>query len=359
MEFEIAKKQLVETLFGKKSFAIGYHPDADGIAATTILIKHLEKQRAKRPLVNLYPVDNIYRTFELQHLEEILKLKHDVLVCIDYNITKNEQLYYISKKIDTLVYIDHHRYRQDLAQIPTLYINSMQFPQLTKPELFTASKLMNSLLYDSSNDWLELLGLDGDVAIQSLAGSPIYEAARCLNMVGLTRQKSNTLESITATRNKLVDILLKSENVWNFNEKLAGEESLVGLYDSILKNIDINVTALREMKETVYYKNNKIYVHRLISQNDYDISEHVLKAHLKYLGYNETFVIYLDNGDRLTFRIYTSNSEVDCQKIAVGFNGGGHRNRAGVTNMQLDDLTTKMVMELAIEKIKEMIDYAG
>jgi nanoRNase/pAp phosphatase (c-di-AMP/oligoRNAs hydrolase) len=353
--FTEVQTALIKSLKDRKHVAIGYHPDADGMTATAILIKYLTKTGITVDNIGLYPVDNIGRTFELEHLNDILEKKYDTIICTDYSVTKYEQLFYLSKKLSNIIYIDHHRYQPELEQIPYLYINSNQFPELTMPQLFTASKLMNSLLYNPSNDWLELVGLDGDVAIQSLQGSPISEASQRLNMLGLVKQQTLDLASLTERRNKLIHHLLDSETVFDFLDQFNADAKLSKLYKSILSDIDINIKALLELKETVLLDNNMIYVHEIMSPNKFEIAEHVLKAHIKHLKYNETFVIYSYYGQNITFRIYSSNLMIDCEQIARRFYGGGHRNRAGVTNMVLEDLPPKIFIEMVVERIKEMI----
>lgn len=355
LDFKKIQAELKTKLAKCSFFAIGYHPDADGIAATAILIKYLMHKGIPEDKIDLYPVDNIARTFELPHLNEIMQKSYDVIICIDYSVTRYEQLYYLSRKFN-VIYIDHHRYQPELEKIPQLYINSINFPQITKPQLFTASKLINSLFYSPTNDWLELVGLDGDVAIQSILGSPIYQASRILNMLGLVREKIRDLGEITRLRNYLVSLLINAENVFTFLQQIKRDSSLTSLYNDILEDIDINLNILRSIKPFILYKNNKIYLHEILSPKKFEIAEHVLKDHIRHLKYNETFVIYSPHDQHITFRIYSSNPVVDCEKIARRFFGGGHRNRAGVTNMKVEDLPPKLFIEMVLERIEEMID---
>ena len=353
--FKDIQNKLTELLDGKERFAISYHPDADGMTATAIFIKYLLNKGISRDKMDLYPVNSIYRHFDLEHLQEILSKEYDAIICIDYSVTRFEQLFYLSKRFDPIIYIDHHRYQPELEEIPHLYINSIQFPQLTQPQLFTASKLMNALLYEPSNDWLELVGLDGDVAIQSIFGSPIYKASRILNMLGLVKQKTKDLKAMTGLRNSLIDILLESKDVFDFLENIEMNPHLTELYNQIVKDIEVNLDRLKKMREEVFFNNNKIYVHEIISPDNFEISEHILKEHIKHLKYNETYIIYSAHGQSLTFRIYSSNMKVDCERIARQLFGGGHRNRAGVTEMVLSYLTPEMAIDFVIDKIKDMV----
>jgi oligoribonuclease NrnB/cAMP/cGMP phosphodiesterase (DHH superfamily) len=354
-DFLTTQIALKNALKGLKSVAIGYHPDADGISATAILVKYLQKNDMQRKAMDFYPVDSVQRTFEREHLEDILAKKRDAIVCIDYSVTRYEQLYFLSKKFKNVIYIDHHRYQKELEKIPYLYINSTQFLQLTQPQLFTASKLMNSLLYDTSNDWLELTGLDGDIAIQSILNSPIYTASRMLNLLGLVKEQTKDLHSITKCRNGLIDLLLSSQNVFDFLDKIKTDSFLNNLYENITKDIEINLDILRKLEPTVSLKNNKIFIHEIKSPHKFELAEHILKAHIRHLKYNETFVIYSSENNHASLRIYTSNDKIDCEYIIKQFLGGGHKNRAGVTDMPLTSMNINMIIETIIEWLKDMV----
>ncbi|MBI2975033.1 MAG: DHH family phosphoesterase, partial [Deltaproteobacteria bacterium] len=271
MEFEAAKKALITALAGKKSFAIGYHPDADGIAGTALLIKYLKKQGAAREEIDLYPINNLHRSFSETHLNQIMAAKYDAIIYIDCAISDNEQISRVAAHFKPVICIDHHHYQRGLEAIPHLYINSVDFAGMTKPDLFTTSKLMHAMFYDPSDDWLELLGLEGDVVIQSIKGSLIYEAAQRLNMLGLVEEYGASLKVVTERRNGLVALLLDAEDVSDLLRRIAMDKQLESLYEDIIGDIAANLNVLKQAKPKLTFDDNKIFTHKISTVKGFDI----------------------------------------------------------------------------------------
>ncbi|PIU55831.1 MAG: hypothetical protein COS89_06640 [Deltaproteobacteria bacterium CG07_land_8_20_14_0_80_38_7] len=357
LNFESTQKILLEKLHGKKTFAIGYHADADGMSSTSILINYLLKNGVLRENITIYPINNLHRNFELSHLKEIMSNQPDVVICVDCATSKLEQFYYIREKAKTFICIDHHMFPPEIINIPHLYINSRMFPELTEPQNFTTSKLMNSFLFDPSNAWLELIGLEGDVATQSMQGSSLLEAANQINILGLVKEKEESIDEFTNRCNLLVNLLLESNNAPNFIEKLKSNKFLKKTHDTIINDIHYNAQKILEMKPTFEINHNKIFIYKIHSPNKFNIAEAILKNHFRHVGYNETYLIYSAD-DTLTVRLYTSNTKIDCSKIAGLLYGGGHTNRAGITDMKPDDLTIDMTLDMLIEKLKDAIKDA-
>lgn len=353
MEFEDVKKKLTDALAGRSDFVIGYHPDADGIAGTALLIKHLKKQGVTGQGVELYPINSLHRSFNEVHLNRIMSRAHDAIIYIDCAISDHEQISSVAGRFNPVICIDHHNYKKGLEKIPHLYINSIDFNGLTRPDLLAISKMLNSLFYDPANDWMELVGLEGDIVTQSVIGSPVYEAARRLNALGLIEEYGVPLDIETARKNRLVDLTEGAENIYDFLEKIDAEKGLAELFDAIIKDINCNLEILETAGPTHFLGDNKIYIHEIVTQRRFDISEHILKAHIKHLEYNETFIIYYLWGDGITLRIYTSNSKIDCEKIARMFGGGGHKRRAGITNLGLDSPAGGVISKI-VDEVKKM-----
>jgi hypothetical protein len=350
--FDGARKAVTGFIKGKSNFVIGYHPDADGIAATTILAKHLKSLGVREESLKFYPINNLYRSFDDEHLKEIETSEHDAIIQIDSAISDNKQIEHLSRKYGPVMCIDHHHYKEGLEKIPQVYINSVRFKGVTRPDLFTTSKLMNSIFYDPANDWLELVGLEGDVVVQSVNGMPIQEVASRLNTLGLIGRAMEPLDEKTLRRNKLVKLAILSNGAEELLSHVEANSHMETLFQDIISDINLNLDVLKEKRTPISFSDNKIYVNKIISEKGFEIAEHILKAHIKHLGYNETFIIYSEVNNDITLRAYTSNTTIDCEKVVRKFGGGGHQRRAGITNYRLDSTPVDSFVGHLVDSLK-------
>ena len=350
------KEKLIGMLQQSKLLALVYHPDADGMGASSILIKYLLGSGFKKDNILLYPTNTNERMLEPEQETDILNKTPDTVIYLDLSTYKpKEQIERLKKKVKYVITIDHHYFKKELADIFDLCINSSFFDELTRPEAYTASKLLNTLFYDPSNYWLEILCLEGDNIVPSLPGTVFNDAIKILNDFGLSDREDEPVMIQGQRRNELLDCLVASNNVGDFIAKFRNNKNLSQHYDSIIGDVEENVEILKKLNPTLKLEtNNSIYVHKIIARHGYAIVGQVLKGHLPYIGYNSTYVLYQQfkqKGEDQIY-LYTSNPFVVCNKIASKYIGGGHPSRAG---FKVEKKDINIVLDEVISDIKEMI----
>ena len=342
------RKSLTELLKKGKRFALAYHSDADGMGAAKILIEHLYKNRVDRSNIKVYPVNTNDRLLREDQENDVLKDNFDILIYMDLCNHRSDQLKRLRKKVKHIVSIDHHYFKEGWPECFDLYINSKFFDELTRPQVHTASKLLNTIFYNAKNDWLEIIGLEGDVAVPSLPGTLSYEVTQILNLLGLIQNNEEPLTKRDERSNTLLNCLLDSDNLSIFLDSFRKIEDLSRLYDNITRDIATNVENLLSLQPRHKTHSNLIYVYDVEAKAGYDIIGQLLKAHFPYLAYNCTYILHqkFPGTKEDQVFLYTSNPLIDCFKIAVDNGGGGHTNRAGFPLKQNSfDETVKNIIE--------------
>jgi hypothetical protein len=355
-KLEDLREKLINILDKGRSFAMAYHADADGMGAAAILIKYLLEKGIERNSIYLYPINTAQRELEDEQLSDILSKAPDIFLHLDLCIqTDLKQIEEINKKIKYTISIDHHYYKDEqLLKLFDLYINSIFFSELTKPQVHTASKLLNTIFYNSRNDWLEIIGLEGDVAIPSMLLTPSGEATDILNLLGLTSRDDEPYQIRSERRNTLLNCLVDSDNLPSFLQNFSTLGELNKLYRSLKSDILNNVTTIKSLEPRIKFRSNTIYTHEITTKTNYEVVGQVLKGHFPYIGYNSTYILVEPvhtKGNYLVY-LYTSNSLVDCFKIASNNGGGGHTNRAGFS---VFGKSIETIVDTIIDTIKEMI----
>jgi hypothetical protein len=348
------KDQLIAILSAGRTFAIGYHPDADGFASAAILIKYLLSNGVAREHIDLYPANTNERVLEPNQEIEVAAKLPDVLAYLDLCGHDREQIRRLKKKIRYVVSIDHHRFEKEWPGLFDLYINSMLFEELTRPELQTSSKLLNALFYNSKNDWLEILGLEGDNVVPTLPGTLSYQVSQLLNKIGEIERSDEDPAVRMERRNTMLNCLLRSENLLDFGRHFEGEKELYNLYLSVIADVDSSVEDLKSLEPVLEFHANKIFVYHITATTGFEIMNQVLKGHLPFLGYNSTYILHqeMQTGGMHQIFLYTSNPWVNCYEIATKRTGGGHPNRAG---FRVEGQRIEVAVEEVIETVKEMI----
>ncbi len=327
------RKQLIEFLSKGKKFAIAYHCDADGICSTKIMIEYLNKEK-KINLDNIfyYPTSNNERVMYEHQEEDVLKKKHDVILYLDLSTNLLDQIHKLRKDIGLVASIDHHHFNKDMEKNFDLYLNPGLIDGLKKPQLLTTCKFLNTIFYNTKNDWLEIIALEGDVAIPSLPGTVSNKAAQILNLLGRIEKESEPPDIRDKRVNTLLTCLLNSDNIPSFLEEFKKQEELNTLYVKIQNDNNENLKKVMATEPSYNFGPANIYIYEVKTREGYDIVDQILKAHLPYLKYNSTYIIYQtlnSTNKRFQIHVYSNNPFIDCSAITSKRGGGGHANRAG------------------------------
>jgi hypothetical protein len=353
-KLEKSRNDLKDLLSRGKTFALAYHPDADGMGATKILIHYLLNSGINEADISLYPTNINERIMNPDQEKEVIEKAPDIVIYLDLCIAQKEQLDRLRKSIKHIIIIDHHYFHKGVPERADLCINSIYFDELTRPQVHTASKLMDTLFYNTKNDWLEIIGLEGDVAIPSMPGTLSFEATQILNLLGLI-QRDDEPGSVRDKRcNSLLKCLIDSHDLPTFLDNFKKLKDLHALYKRVTEDIEQNVKKIEAIKPKLKFHSNSIYCYEINSVTGYDIIGQILKAHIPYLGYNSTYIIHQRHHMKSAHQIfmYTNNLLIDCFKVASKNGGGGHTNRSG---FRIEGISVEKKIDEIIEDIKEMI----
>lgn len=348
------RNRLLAILSVSRAFAIGYHPDADGFASAAILVKYLLDNGITREFIDLYPTNTNKRVLEPAQEADVVAKLPDVLVYLDLCGHDREQIRRLKQKIRYIVSIDHHHFEKEWPPLFDLYINSRLFEELTRPEVQTSSKLLNTLFYNTKNDWLEILGLEGDNVVPSIPGTLSYRVTQLLNKIGEIERSDEDPKIRMERRNTMLNFLLRSENLLGFLERFEGKEELYNTYLDVVADVNGNVENIKALEPLLEFHTHKIFIYHIETKTGFELMNQVLKGHLPFLGYNSTYILHqeMQTGGRHQIFLYTSNPWVNCYEIAAKRTGGGHPNRAG---FRVEGQPVKTALENVIETIKEMI----
>ncbi|MBI2341592.1 MAG: hypothetical protein HYU98_02515, partial [Deltaproteobacteria bacterium] len=278
------KDQLITILSNSRTFAIGYHPDADGFASAAILIKYLLSNGVARKNIDLYPANTNERVLEPAQADEVAEKQPDLLIYLDMCGHDPEQIRALKKKVGRIASIDHHRFDSKWPPLFDLYINCKFFAELAHPEEHTTSKLMNTLFHEPQNNWLEIAGLEGDNVVPSLPLTLSHRASSILNQLGEIESGDEDPEIRSGRRNALLDCILLSENLPDFVRRFEEAKKLYELYLKIEADIKDNVENLKKLEPALEFHSSKIFTYEIMAREGYALMNQILKGHLPFLG---------------------------------------------------------------------------
>jgi hypothetical protein len=330
-KLELHKQQLVDILSKGKTFALAYHPDADGFCSTKILIQHLIESGVDRKNISFYPINENDRLLSKYQEEDILKRNFDTVIYIDLCNQYPEQFERLRTKVKYIISLDHHYFKEGWETNFDVYINSKFFDELTKPQVHTASKLLNTIFYNTKNDWLEIIGLEGDVAVPSMPGTASAEATQILNMLGLIERCDEHHGITDNRRNDLLNCLIDSENIPSFLNNFRKNMQLKQLYAGVAQDISCNTESLKSLPAQQTCHSHKIFTYQITAKSGYEIIGLILKEFFPFIGYNSTYILHQELQTKGDYQIFLCSSSplVNCFQIAKERGGGGHTNRSG------------------------------
>ena len=356
-DLERVQRQLIQGLEGKLSFAFGYHPDADGIDSTAILIKYLRQRAEGLEEVRLFTIDNTGRTFEPPQLEGVMGM--EAVGWIDLSVRSAEQISEVRETGKYVFMIDHHgiytwkegNISKSMADYPDLFINSESLDILGR----SASELMQQLVGTQEKEWLDKIGLCGDL-IQGDYTPATKKIAEIINLTGLAGRNLEPITKKDQFCERIVDYLLKSTKAEEVLDYLEQDEGITTRYHTISMLIDrirtdiVKIENGRPSVEDYLVRTFKRGPHKIIEvglpEQKYDIKEQLLKSHHPSLGENTTMIVHTPFEGETKVAVYTSVPDVvDCEPVCIKNGGGGHHSRGGLTLPTTDPQAVHKVTE--------------
>jgi phosphoesterase RecJ-like protein len=305
--------KLKEIILNNNSFLITTHvnPDADAIGSEVTFYQILKKLGKKAFIVNhsetpynleFFNEQKIINKFD-ENIHKYLFDEVDVLVALDFNrvnrIVNMEKLFRDSKKLK--IGIDHHQDGEDFVDYSFIDPDSCATGQI---------------LYDFIHE-TEIVKVDYELAM------PIYAAI-------MTDTGSFRFERTTADVHRIIAELL--------NAGVNPEE----VYDKIYDQSKFSkVRLLGKALESIKLKVDGKLGYMILTQKDFKECNAVESDTENFVNYNlsiENVVvgilfIELKNGYKVSFR---SKGNIQVNKLAAEFGGGGHINAAGARFFDTD-----------------------
>jgi phosphoesterase RecJ-like protein len=298
--------KLKQIITDNSSFLLTTHvnPDADAIGSEIAMYQILKKLNKKVVIINhsktpynleFLDAEKMIKVFnESEHQEHFEEA--DVLVALDFNRSNRtvsmQSLFVKTNKLK--VCIDHHEDAEDFADhlfIDTSYCATAQ------------------ILFDFLEK-TEIVELDYDIAL------PIYAGI-------MTDTGSFRFERTTAEVHRIIAELLEK----NVSPEIIYDQ----IYDqSKFSKIKLLGKALDSIK--IVAENRLAYM--VLTQQDFSELEAIESDTENFVNYNLSIekvvlgilFIELKNGFKVSFR---SKGDIQVNKLAAEFGGGGHKNAAG------------------------------
>lgn len=279
-----------------------YHNDLDGRCAGSIVARFENNYNRE----NFYEVDYI---IDLTPLLANIK-EGEKVYFVDYSFKENTKwiLHKLIKMNCDIVWIDHHTSSLELEKKHAWNINGI------RQEKISGAGLTYMYLYDCEFDALPYyikLVSDYDCWINN------FDPDTTHFKIGIETEKYDALD-----------------NIW---KQLSGQVNEFTATSTLFKLRDKGVTIKKyiDMDNAQYLKQygyeTTIDGHKCLVVNK--------KTNSWIFGekYNEYSVVmvWVFNGDKYSYNIFSGDKAIDCSKIAEKFGGGGHKNAAGFSSEKL------------------------
>lgn len=272
-----------------------YHNDLDGRCAGAIVAQY----------------ENNYNKGDFFEVDYVMKLPLDVIqenekvYFVDYSFKKDTvwQLEEILKKTKNVIWIDHHTSSINLE-------NELPWTQGilgVRREGISGAGLTYMFLYDKKEIWdcpyyVQLVS-DYDCWIY------MHEPDTTFFKIGIETNKFDALDYI-----------------WK-NIKRDGAAPIIELGSIIKGYID---------NDNKYYREHFSYESEIAGHKCLVVNR---KTNSWVFGekYNEypLVMVWVFDGSKYTYTIFSNNKNIDCSKIAESYGGGGHKGAAGFSSTEL------------------------
>lgn len=277
-----------------------YHCDLDGKCAGSIVAKY----------ENNYDPSNYFMVDYTQKIPLDIISKNEKVYFVDYSFTENTKniLYELLNKKCDIVWIDHHtssinlvKNNKDLKNINGIRLEGISGAALTYMYLY--NKEFNEIPY-----YIKLVS-DYDCWKFN------FEPDTTIFKLGIDAENHDALDKI-----------------WNIFEcqKDLNNEKLKNIIDNgtiIKKYIDIDNIIYRDS----YGYESDIDGYKCFVVNKKTNSWVFGDFYEKY----PLVVVWVFDGEKYRYSLYSNKYNVDCSKIAENYGGGGHKGAAGFTSYEL------------------------
>ncbi len=286
-----------------------YHNDIDGRSSASIVAKYY----------NNYQRDDFYEVDYVQELNIENITEDELVIFVDYSF-KEQTLHYLDKILEitkNIIWIDHHQSSLDLIEkyprlkdIKGIRQNGISGCALTYMYLYKKDNIEDCPL------WVQYVS-DYDCWI--------YKFGEQTTMFKLG------IESMAHDFDDVIWQELLNENLSDF-DKLAHEE----LVKHIISKGKLIYSYIQSQNE--YLINLLGYESEILGEKCYVINDKnnswVFGEKVKEYRY---CIIYTFNGEKYVYSIFSDpiHKDVQCNKIAEHFGGGGHKAAAGFASDEL------------------------
>lgn len=282
-----------------------YHYDLDGKCAGSIVAKYEDN----------YDPSNYFMVDYVQKIPVENISNNEKVYFVDYSFTENTKhvLYELIDKKCDIVWIDHHTSSINLVKSnPELEnINGIRL------EGISGAALTYMYLYDKKFDELPYyVKLVSDYDCWKYD----FEPDTTMFKLGMDANNHDALEEIW----KIFDYESKSESKCSTESYLY---SIIKDGKTIKKYIDHDNTLYRDS----YGYESIIGGYKCFVVNKKTDSWIFGELYEKY----PLVVVWVFNGEKYQYSLYSSKEDVDCSKIAESYGGGGHKGAAGFRHHDL------------------------
>lgn len=296
-----------------------YHNDLDGRCAGFLVANHYEYEEHFEKGVNAFEVDYV-RPINLDTIDP-----GETVFFVDYSF-KDDTKYVLDELVERgcrVVWCDHHTSSLNLCK---------KHPELNeiegiRAEGISGAALTYMYLYEE-NDLEELpyfirLVSDYDCWIYKYGKETDYFK---LGIDSLYSDALDCDEHSTIWSNLLYNRPVET----NLSEEEIDIDSMTYVLNRGMA-IETYVT-----NNNTFYRENFAYESEILGHKCLVVNQ---KTNSKIFGdeYDKypLVAVWVYNGEKYVYSIFSSNKEIDCSKIAEHFGGGGHKGAAGFTTNEL------------------------
>lgn len=272
-----------------------YDKDLDGRCAGSIVAQYENNYNREDffevDYVMVLPIDKIQQ--------------NERVYFVDYSFEKNT-IWQLEKILDItkdVVWIDHHTSSFNLEN-DLLWVKNI--PGLRKDEISGAALTYMYLYHKFFNDIPHYIKLVSDYDCWQYK----FEPETTYFKIGIETKPYDALD-----------------NVWNMLFKNISIDEIISKGELIKTFIDNDNTYYRE--HFAYESEIEGYKCLVVNKksNSWIFGE-------KYSEY-PLVMVWVYNGEKYTYSIFSSNKDIDCSKIAEKYGGGGHKGAAGFSSTEL------------------------